>query len=193
MTTPFKGTLVGVSGRKRHGKDIISDHLCAKYGFVKISIADPIRQIIGKQLLYLTDEQLEDGEKKEEVDVRWGKSPRELLQTTGSIFRDEIDVEFWAKRCMYRVAEIWSRLPESRVVVNDIRYPNELEAVSKVGKVIKVIRLNYENSDPHESENALDGTPNEMYDKVISAMSGEIQYIQFEVDKFMEAELNASV
>ena len=34
--------IIGISGRKYHGKDTIGDYLVNKYGYKKIAFADPI-------------------------------------------------------------------------------------------------------------------------------------------------------
>jgi hypothetical protein len=187
QTPKITGFIVGVAGKKRHGKDTVADHLAAKYGFVKIAFADPLRQIIGKQLLYLTDEQMEDGPKKEEIDPRWGKSPRRLLQVIGTdMFREVLDNEFWVRRCMYRVAEIWAKDPSARVAISDCRFPNELEAVKKVGYALKVERPDLPIDDTHKSEMALHLVPDDAYHSVIRANSGELDIIRHEVDLVME-------
>lgn len=186
-TSKITGLIVGVAGKKRHGKDTIANHLSSQYGFVKIAFADPLKQIIGKQLLYLTDEQMEEGPKKEEVDPRWGKTPRRLLQVIGTdMFRKVLDDQFWVRRCMYRVAEIWAKDPAARIAISDIRFPNELAAVKKVGYALKVERTDVPTEDTHDSEMALNLVPDEEYFKVIRARTGEIDLIKWETDTVME-------
>lgn len=194
MKTNFPGLLVGVAGKKQHGKDTVADWLCLKYKFTKLSFADPLKQIIGKQLLYLTDEQLEDGPAKEEVDPRWGKSPRKLIQIIGTeMFREMLDTDFWVKRSMYRVAAIWAKDPQARLVISDVRFPNELDACAKVGKTIKIERPDLPTDDTHKSEMALNSLDDRAYDKVIKARSGELDYIYYEVDTFMEGVLRDAI
>lgn len=49
--------LVGISGEAGSGKDTAADHLVKKYGFVKISLADPLKRIC-QEIYGFTDEQL---------------------------------------------------------------------------------------------------------------------------------------
>ena len=58
--------VIGVAGRKFNGKDTFSDRLVEKYGYVKVSYAEPIK-VMCKTLFGFTDEQLY-GSKKEELD-----------------------------------------------------------------------------------------------------------------------------
>ena len=75
--------IVGLIGKKGHGKDTFADYLVQHYDFVKLSFAEPLKKVC-KELFLLTDEQLYDPMEKEKVDERWGKSPRQLMQIIGT-------------------------------------------------------------------------------------------------------------
>ena len=100
-------TLLGLLGRKRVGKDTVADHLVQEYGYQKISMADPLKDVL-RVLFLFGDEQLY-GDLKEVIDERWGISPRQALQFVGTnIFRDclgglipGIGNDFWVRRCEY--------------------------------------------------------------------------------------------
>ena len=58
--------IIGLSGKKRVGKDTVADYLVSKYGFIKYSFADPIKAV-AKILFGFSENQLY-GNNKEEID-----------------------------------------------------------------------------------------------------------------------------
>ena len=95
--------LVGLLAKKRYGKDTVADFLVEKYGFIKISLADPLKDAT-KVLFGFTDDQLY-GDKKEIIDEYWGVSPRQVFQYLGTdVFRNDfkriaphLNDNFWVK------------------------------------------------------------------------------------------------
>ena len=77
--------LIAILGKKHSGKDTIANFLIEKYGFTKYSFADPLKKGI-QAFFNLTDQQLNDQKLKEEIDPRWGVSPRKLFQVIGTDF-----------------------------------------------------------------------------------------------------------
>lgn len=132
-------SIIGITGRKRHGKDTIADYLVAHHGYTKMAFADPIRDIC-RDMFGFTAEQFADD--KEAIDDRWGISPRRAMQFIGTdLVRAHIhellpDVgeDFWVKCLMNRVP------PGARVVVSDVRFPNEAAAIRGVGTLWRVTR-----------------------------------------------------
>ena len=74
--------IIGIIGKKRVGKDTVADYLVTEYGFEKMALADPMKKAV-KEIFLMTDEQLW-GSKKDEVDERYGVSPRRILQVFGT-------------------------------------------------------------------------------------------------------------
>ena len=62
--------IIGITGKKRSGKDTISDFLVEKYGFVKYGFADPIKDI-ARIIFGFTENQLFEKE-KDIVDEKLG-------------------------------------------------------------------------------------------------------------------------
>lgn len=63
--------IVGVSGFAGSGKDTFADRLVERHGFLKISLADPIKEVC-KRVFDFTDEQLwGSSNKREEEDLRY--------------------------------------------------------------------------------------------------------------------------
>lgn len=51
-------TLIGFAGRAGSGKDTAASHLCSQYGFTRLALAGPLRQVcsIGDGIRYLADQ-----------------------------------------------------------------------------------------------------------------------------------------
>lgn len=57
-------TIIAVSGKKRVGKDTFGDVLTTKYGFTKIALADPLRNLCAR-VFYLDPSMFIDDDKKD--------------------------------------------------------------------------------------------------------------------------------
>ena len=75
--------IVAICGPKGAGKDALADHLVSVYGYEKIKFADVLKDAVGI-LFGFTREQMDDGDLKEVVDIRWGVTPRKVLQFFGT-------------------------------------------------------------------------------------------------------------
>jgi hypothetical protein len=157
-------------GKKRSGKDTIGDYLVKKYGYVKLALAEPIKQIC-KTIFGFTDEQCYGDTLKEVIDERWGITPRKAFQYIGTeIFRNKnimnpliknIDDNFWIK-CLHE--QIESNIKKGlNVVITDVRFQNEEDGINKLAekigvncKSIKISRPNLLINDEHESEKNID-------------------------------------
>jgi hypothetical protein len=181
MTAPL---LFGLSGKKQSGKSTVAIYLKEKYNFLEVSWADPLKQIVGKKLLGLTEFQVNGPmEKKEAIDPFWGKSPRELLQIIGTdCFRDQVHPDFWVKIGMRKIQQ---HLEDGySVVVTDCRFPNELSAIKNLaGHSVRISRPDQVNKDRHPSELALDSFE---HDYNISAESGDIDGLKFQIKQVLE-------
>jgi hypothetical protein len=147
--------LVGITGRKYNGKDTVADYLCKFHGYIKLSFAGPIKQIC-KILFGFSEEQLY-GSLKETIDDRWGQSPRKLMQYIGTEVLPNIGENFWVKCLMEQVNDIIKNNPDARIVIADVRFPNEVEAITNSpfnNVTLRVTRpsININVTDCHESE-----------------------------------------
>jgi hypothetical protein len=141
--------------KARIGKDTTADYLVAKYGFKKLSFADPLKAALGAGL-GLTREQLY-GRLKEVVDPFWGETPRVLLQKIGTDairthFRDDVWV-LAAKRKL--LSE-----PNTNWVLPDCRFPNEGDMIHGLGGWVVQVHGGFEGQEVikttgHISENIM--------------------------------------
>jgi hypothetical protein len=139
--------IVGVMGLMGSGKDTLSDVLVNEHNFTKLSFADTVKDVVS--CVFGWDRELVEGSTKESrdfrevVDLWWSKelgipnlTPRMALQLVGTeLFRDHFDNDIWVKNTMRRASL------HQNVVIADVRFRNEAEAIAAVGgKLVRVIR-----------------------------------------------------
>lgn len=139
--------VIGVTGRKRSGKDTVGKYLIDNYGFVRVAYADALKEAC-KIIFGFSDEQVYGDDLKEVEDEYWKHSPREVLQKVGTeLFRERLP-----QVCTNMSNDIWIRSVDrqiqnlrkqgyTRFVITDVRFPNELDFIAKYnGKSWKVQR-----------------------------------------------------
>lgn len=136
--------LIGFNGIAGSGKDtsamILKQYLENNGEKVEvIAFAEPLKEAL-RVLFGFSDYQLYTN--KEDVDDRWGKSPREILQWMGTdVLRNNIADDFFVRRARHRILESSA----DYVIVTDVRFDNEAELVKSMGgEVINITRTNYE-------------------------------------------------
>lgn len=206
--------IIGIAGRKGSGKDTIGDHLCKKYGFTKLALADPLKNAC-RDIFGFSDAQLYDQKDKEVADKYWGYSPRKIFQLVGTdLFRNELT------RLAPTLDNIWERSIErkmydlidkgkKRIVITDIRFESNVEFVKKwSGDVWKVSRGNNQKivvfSDPNEehTSNFLNHVDNQIVltirkDKnnviknvMVNASSNDIHKCKQDVNQLIDLSVN---
>ena len=176
--------LIGICGRKRHGKDTLGDYLVENYGYTKIGFADALKEAC-RCIFGFNDDQLY-GNSKEIDDEFWGASPRKVLQYIGTdLFRDQLSVvlpgvkdDIWIKVVENKILQN----PDKKYVITDVRFANELEFIKRHGGIsIKVKRDTLKATDSHISESFIDeletdaviknnGTLEQLYDKLMNTL-----------------------
>ena len=168
--------LIGITGKAGCGKDTLADALIKQHGGMKIGFADPLKAAC-KELFQLSREQLHDRKEKEVIDVRWGKSPRQLLQFVGTdLLRKQFDTEIFIKSTKARIASLQKTLP--LVVVTDCRFENESQLIRDCkGQIIHLSRPNIAEVSPHVSENALEVFPSDI--RIVNDSTIEDLHVKF--------------
>lgn len=154
--------VVALTGRKRSGKDEAAKAFVER-GFTKYAFADPIRKAVAD--FFLWDESYFNTEKKEQIDPRWGLSPRHVMQNIGTEwgqfhlmgtfeqFRETTGRRLWANRFKY----LCLNSPDTNWVVSDMRFLHEAEAIRELGgSIVKVVDPSSEGKDTHASETEID-------------------------------------
>lgn len=201
--------LIGIIGKKGSGKDTIAQYLAKEYNFQTYAFAEPLKRSIQK-MFDLSDKQLYDEKYKEEIDPRWGVSPRELFQKIGTEFfqRDiytyfpNLQVQprlFWVKHFQQWYLSEIEKNPDLKILVTDVRFLHEFKAIKELGGMIfKVERLageshydknvthpHYEQYKTHTSETELDDLEYQNIDYLIGN-NGTIEDLFETVRSFMD-------
>ena len=182
--------IISISGKKRAGKSTVADYISGRWGFLEVSWAYPLKEIIGKQIFGLTQEQIYGSNAdRERIIPEWNLSSRQILQKVGTdMFRNNIDKDIWVKWGLRYIDSIFSRL-ENSVVVSDTRFPNELECLKKYSEEkkitfasINIVRKGLISEDTHSSENALEGYP---FDYIIEGGDGELKWLYAQIEHIL--------
>lgn len=172
--------IIGITGKKRAGKDTAAGVIEERFGFYRYGLADPIREIC--QILFGWDTHRMDHD-KETIDPEYGISYRQAAQMIGTdLFRVRLP-ELLPEFARVTGDAIWLRRLEKihnlfDLVVPDIRFPNEAK---RCDILIRIVRPGFVHTDPHPSENEMDavtadatiynnGTLQQFKDKVSSVM-----------------------
>lgn len=138
--------IIAVCGLKRSGKDTIADILVDSYGYKKIKIAEHLKKML-HIVFGFSEEQLETS-KKDEIDHKWGVSPRVLMQYLGT----EV-MQYDIQKVLPHIGRtIWIQKikdtyidadPSQRFVISDLRFKHEYDILKAYNPLIlKVIRDN---------------------------------------------------
>ena len=153
--------IIGLSGYAQSGKDTVANYLVEHHGFTRIAFADPIRQALynlnpaiidipelpGISLQWIVDK------------MGWEKIKNESPQVRGMLqrFGTEVARNLWSENFWVDLAMSKAKLLDN-VVITDVRYPNELDAIKNVsGSVWRVEKPGVLAVNAHSSETALDG------------------------------------
>lgn len=153
--------IVGLTGKKRAGKDTVANVLVEEFGFERVAFADVMKDAAlaldplipdGLFLSRLSTIVREDG--WERAKDRH-KEVRRTLQRLGTeLGRNLFGEDFWVERALAPLE------PGYRdYVITDCRFPNEADAVRALsgGKIFRVLRPAIVSTDSHASEVAMDG------------------------------------
>lgn len=123
--------LIGIVGIAGSGKTLIAKHLVERRDYTRMRFADPLKRML-RDGLGLTDEEVDGSQKSTPNSVFAGRTPRYLMQTLGTEWgRKKVSHDIWVN--------IWKRdaaRAGPRVVVDDVRFPNEADAIRSLGGVI---------------------------------------------------------
>ncbi len=174
--------VIGLSGKAGSGKDYIAMNIITKhYGYVPFSIAWQVKaSLVAKGVLTY-----------EEAFITKPPHARYLLQSEATESgRDIYGEDMWLRAADAWMKTIYEQWGIQRFVLSDVRFPNEVEYIKKMGgKVFRIVAPNRVSQSPlseearnHYSETALDDYPLDHFDGIIENDIGQestlIQRIQ---------------
>jgi len=155
-------TLIGISGRKRSGKDTFAARLTGVHGYTRVAFADPLRAMAlaldplvrttsGHTVRLAELAAFEGWERaKNHAEVR-----RTLQRLGTEAGRAVLGDTIWIDTAMQHVDQV-----NGPVVITDVRYPNEADAIRAAGGIVlRIDRPGLTSSDVHPSETAMDDYP----------------------------------
>lgn len=154
--------IIGLSGYARSGKDTVAELLCLNYEYRRVAFADPIREailVLNPKLDSITHVSHRVEDYGWEV-TKQDPEVRRLLQVMGTeVGRKMFGNDVWINKALSGLSQ------EDRVVISDVRFPNEAEAIKKLGGMVwRINRSNASAVNGHPSEHAMDTY---MFDHVI--------------------------
>lgn len=131
--------LLGLVGAKGCGKSALAHVLADRYGFQRMRLADTLKSIL--RSVGLTHEQVDGDDKEVPCSLLLGHTPRYAMQTLGTEWgRNCIGKDFWVQAFEHRIMQTLPTNPHQRIVIDDIRFPNEAEMVARLGGYLWRIR-----------------------------------------------------
>ena len=140
--------VMGLTGKAGAGKSAVADYLVEHYGFTKLSFAGPLKKMLrtldpiidstlysldqgcdccepsyDTEVVHLSERSDSEAELKEHY-----PEYRRLLQALGTDCIRALDEDFWVRAAMKQLTDV-----DGRYVFDDVRFPNEAEAVLNGG------------------------------------------------------------
>ena len=145
--------IIGICGHKGSGKDYLSAILREYTGFKIVHFADPLKEMIAF-LLNISIDELNDLKNHEDQKI-CNTNMRSILQKFGTdIMQKQCGKDIWIKQV----------LTEDNIIIPDVRFNHEADAISKRGGML--IKLLGGKTDSHISEIELDEIDNSKFDFV---------------------------
>lgn len=147
------------------GKSTVAQYLQERHSYVIVKFASPLKDMLRTLLRdhcgidHRSTEQYVDGDLKERTIPELGVTSRRLQQTLGTEWgRNTIRDDLWVHITRLSVQRAFAA--GRRVVIDDMRFPNELALVEEMGGVpIRVVRPDLLSATTHASEGGLDSAP----------------------------------
>jgi hypothetical protein len=145
--------IIGICGFQSSGKDTIADYLIKEHGFIKMSFASRLKDIIAIMFGWPRDKleglTKEDREWREQIDPWWSKTlqmphltPRYVMQYFATdLFRNKFHPDIWVKIVENELNKLIEQNTEQKIVISDCRFENEINMILRLGgKIIQVHR-----------------------------------------------------
>jgi dephospho-CoA kinase len=128
-----KPLLIGLSGKAGAGKSTVGDYLAGAHGYAQFAFAGALKEVV-QTAFHFTEAQMVLG--KEAVDPRWGVSPRWCLQWLGTEVLRAKWPDIWIRHLRQEILDFLSINGQRPIVVTDVRFRDEAEALKAMGAVL---------------------------------------------------------
>ena len=160
--------IIGLCGAQGSGKDTVANILITEYGFVKLTFASTLKDVVA--ILFSWPRDLLEGLTEESrlwretVDDFWsaklsisGFTPRKALQMIGTdLFRLHFNNDIWISIVENKIGAMLKNNPNINIVISDCRFANEFSLIKQFpdSHIITILReKNYSiNKLAHSSE-----------------------------------------
>lgn len=145
--------IIGLCGFAGSGKSTAADFLVREHGFTRLSFATAVKDITA--ILFSWNREYLDGRTpetrvwRETPDAFWSArmgrpwAPRHALQMVGTdLCRQHVHANIWVERVM---AQIHQMGDTAKVVIDDVRFVNEIDILRHAGAQILVIQRRGDN------------------------------------------------
>lgn len=191
--------IIGLTGYKQSGKSVAADYLQSKYNFVghnfKTALIKELKENFPDLLKAIVDNEngwnaanddlgnKDENRKDWTIDQLFEEKPplvRALMKNYGTEFRRKEDLMYWVTKWQLTLPS----LVENNIVVDDVRFINDIQRVKQFGgKIIRIIKTGQINNDTHQTESEIDSiTP----DYTIQANEGDHESIYKQIDAIID-------
>lgn len=154
--------IVAISGKAKNGKDTSADHLVKNRGFIRLALADPIKEGLSK-MMGIPIEWFTNQDLKTKIHPYWKVSPVSMLLSIGTEW-GQYDIHghlskygapqvpwgrrIWVERLLLEYNKLKENNPNINVVIPDMRFKHEADRLIKEKDVmlVRVVRINNEGS-----------------------------------------------
>lgn len=172
--------IIGVSGKKRHGKDTVGRLICnSRPNVVTLAYADALKREVAEMIVSYVDKNPQqwsggviyspalvqkyiDLMNNDQIDPETGMAFKEqfrlVLQWWGTEFRRKMfGDDYWRRKLLERLNSLSE---DTLAIVTDVRFPDEVTQIKHLGGImVNVYRPGMDDSSTHSSETALDNPP----------------------------------
>ena len=160
--------IIGLCGAQGSGKDTVANILISEYGFVKLTFASTLKDVVA--ILFSWPRDLLEGLTEESrlwretVDDFWSAklsissfTPRKALQMIGTdLFRIHFNNDIWISIVENKINTMLKNNPNINIIISDCRFANEFSLIKQFpdSHIIMILReKNYSiNKLAHSSE-----------------------------------------
>lgn len=174
--------MIGLIGKARAGKTTVGKILESEFEYKRYAMADQIREAIVHGLPFVTEWQLRQGKQSNIPEI--GVTGRELLQKMGHEWGRTLNPNMWIHAIQRRIE--LDEADINRIVIDDVRYDNEVEWIKKHGGIILGVDRPKINADgsvwrSHASESGINPDLVDEWIGNVSCYITDLEYAVFDV------------